>query len=180
VALLVAALAQPVVDLLYAPHLQASGPLLRWLIFGAVLMTLDQMLSSTMIAAHAQKEDLRTLVIAVVALLLFLLVGISQLGVLGAALAVPAALFVRVLWRLRWLMREHRVPGLPSQLWRTALAALGARGVLELTMPWGPWASTPATLATYIALLVVLGILGRRHLELLKPWLGRLPLRFLS
>ncbi len=174
VALAIAALAQPVIDLLYAAHLREAGVLLQWLIFGAVLMTLDQMLSSTMIAAHAQKEDLRTLVLAVGGLLVFLVVGISLWGPLGAAIAVPASLAVRVAWRLRWLMSEHAVPGLPSQLLRTVVAAAGAGVALHFSLPMGSWFALPITLGLYVTLCVVLGVLRRHHLAFFKPLIQRI------
>jgi O-antigen/teichoic acid export membrane protein len=180
IALGVAALSQPLIELLYAPQLHDAGGLLRWLIFGAVLMTLDQILSSTMIAAHAQAEDLRTLVIAVLALGLLLLLGISLAGPLGAAIAVPTALLARVGWRLRWLLRHHPSPGLASQLARTALAALCAGVVLIATLPHGPLLGLAATLATYGLSAFALGVLQRKHLNFLTPWLQRARLRVLG
>lgn len=180
IALGVAALSQPLIELLYAPQLHDAGGLLRWLIFGAVLMTLDQILSSTMIAAHAQAEDLRTLVIAVLALGLLLLLGISLAGPLGAAIAVPTALLARVGWRLRWLLRHHPSPGLASQLARTALAALCAGVVLIATLPHGPLLALAATLSTYGLSAFALGVLQRKHLNFLTPWLQRARLRVLG
>ncbi len=180
IALVVAALAQPLIDLLYAPHLHDAGTLLRWLIFGAVLMTLDQMLSSTMMAAHAQNADLHTLIVAVVTLAVLLLIGIPWWGPLGAAVAVPGALLVRVGWRLRWLMRHHPAPGLSSYLLRTTVAAAGALAVLELTLSQGALWTLLATVCTYPALAFLLGVLQPRHMHQIFPWMQRIKTRFVD
>jgi O-antigen/teichoic acid export membrane protein len=60
VALCVGALAQPIVDLLYRPQVAAAAPVLRWLIFGAVLMTLDQLLSTTCARSRSRSARSRS------------------------------------------------------------------------------------------------------------------------
>ncbi|PXW96198.1 O-antigen/teichoic acid export membrane protein [Sphaerotilus hippei] len=170
VALGVAALAGPLIDLLYAPGLQAAAGPLRWLIFAAVLMTLDQTLSSTMVAAEAQREDLRTMGLALLALTAGLLLLVPALGPLGAAISVPLALAVRVAWRLRWLLRHHPCPELLPRLLRTLLAGALATGALVLTLPHHPALTLAAALATYALALLGSGVVRGRHLARLVAW----------
>jgi O-antigen/teichoic acid export membrane protein len=132
VALAVAALAEPLVAWLYQASLGGAAPVLRWLIFGAVFMTADQILSSTMTAAMAQRQDMLALACALL-VLLAALVGLSMvLGSVGAAMAVALAQGLRVQIRLSWAMRELTLPGLQRQ-WLRQLAA-GIAGVAGLLL----------------------------------------------
>ncbi|MEO8298139.1 MAG: oligosaccharide flippase family protein [Burkholderiales bacterium] len=160
VALAVAALAEPLIGLLYAPHLAAAAPVLRWLIFAAVLTTADQLLSSTMIAAQAQHDDLRTMLIAVAALALGLALLVPTQGALGAAMAVPLALALRLAWRLRWAARRLALPDLGHLLARLGLAwALGALA-LAGGLLLGPLPALLASLGTYALALWASGLLA--------------------
>ena len=113
-ALATAACAQPVIDLLYRPEMHGAAAVLRWLIFGAVFMTLDQILSSSMVAAQDPAQDLAALTLGAVVLALGLLLWVPFFGATGAAAAVTSALLLRVLWRVRWAARSLPAP----LLWR--------------------------------------------------------------
>jgi O-antigen/teichoic acid export membrane protein len=120
-ALLVVTLAPFIVHLLYSPALAEAAPVLQILILGAAMMVMDQLLSTTMMAARAQAADLRSMTFGLAALVALIVVFAHFYGLLGAAMASPAALLVRVLYRLRWAQHLFSKP----LLW-AALRVLGA------------------------------------------------------
>lgn len=176
IALLVAALSPWLIGLLYADHLQGAALLLPCLIFGAVLMTLDQILSSTMTAARAQGQDLRAMALGVLVLLLALAGLIPLYGPLGAAMAVPLGLLLRVLWRLRWAGRALGLDGLGRTLGRTSLA--GGLGVLVLSLVhaagWGVLASAVLAPLAYLLGAQLLGVIPRQAWLQARQQLSRL------
>jgi O-antigen/teichoic acid export membrane protein len=157
VALGVAALAQPIVDLLYKPEVAAAAPVLRCLIFGAVLMTLDQILSSTMMAAKAQAHDLRALVVAVVALVAGLLLLVPPFGSIGAAAAVLTAVACRVGYRVLWVMRTLALEHVVRDLGRVLVALAAGVAALAFALPHGAPAALGGALLAYVAVLAALG-----------------------
>jgi O-antigen/teichoic acid export membrane protein len=167
VALSVAALAQPVISLLYRPEVAEAASALRWLIFGAVFLTADQVLSSTMVAAKAQGEDMKALARALVILVVALFAFTTWRGPAGTAMAVALTQCLRVLLRLRWATRALALPG----LWREFLRQVAAGGAgamaLELVLPLSPWAALAAAWATWLLAARLVGILQ-------SGWMGRL------
>lgn len=158
-ALAVAALAGPIVALLYKPELASSAPVLRWLIFGAVLMTLDQILSSTMMAAQAQAHDLRALAIAVTTLAVGLWLCVPHWQALGAAIAVVAALVARVGYRVVWVVGLLQLRGLAGELARVGGSALAGVAALVVALPMGAPLALVAALGAYAVALVATGVL---------------------
>jgi len=132
------ALAQPLVHLLYAPRLWGAAPVLQVLLFAAWLMAMDQLLSSTMLAAQAQRHDLRAMVAGLITLLVLLFLLCPWLGPVGTAWAVVAGLGLRVGWRLRWAEDDLGLAGLLGQSARAALAAVSGVAVF-LLMGSGVW-----------------------------------------
>ncbi|MDO9235249.1 MAG: oligosaccharide flippase family protein [Aquabacterium sp.] len=116
------ALASPLVHLLYAPALWSSVPVLQALLLGSWLMAIDQLLSGTMLAAHAQRHDLRAMLVGLITLASGLALLTPWLGPVGAAWAVVAGLALRVLWRVRWAERQLRLDGVLSQALRAYLS----------------------------------------------------------
>jgi O-antigen/teichoic acid export membrane protein len=161
IALAVAALAQPVIDLLYRPEVSESAAVLRWLIFGAVMMTADQVLSSTMVAAKAQTEDMKALARTLVVLVVGLLLLTWWRGPVGTAMAVALAQAFRVLLRVRWGARALALPA----LWREALRQLaaGVTGALALraalALSLGAWAALAAGWLAWLLCARLVGIL---------------------
>lgn len=174
VALAVGALAQPLIDLLYRPQVAAAAPVLRWLIFGAVLMTLDQILSSTMMAAKAQAHDLRALAIALGALALGLALLVPRLQAAGAAIAVTLAIACRVGYRVRWVVRLLELRHLPRELGRVLLAAGAGVAALAAALPAGPLAALAASLGAYLAVLAASGALRPAAIASARRRLGAL------
>ncbi len=160
----VAALADPIIHLLYKPEMAAAAPVLRWLIFGAVLMTLDQTLSSTMLAAKAQAHDLGALAFSVTVLAAGLAALVPPFAATGAAMAVTLAICCRVAFRVRWAVRLLELDHLPRDLGRVLLAALAGIAALAATLRLGAVAALAASLGAYALLLLLTGVLGPRSL----------------
>ncbi len=109
-AMLVIALSPSIIHVLYAPKLWPSAAILQILILGATLMVIDQLLSTTMLASHSQTHDLRSMSIGLAALVVLLVALTHWFGLLGSAAAVPAALLVRVFYRLYWAQHKFANP----------------------------------------------------------------------
>jgi len=159
IAIGVAALSEPLIRLLYKPEMAAAAPVLRWLIFCAVLVTLDQILSSTMMAAKAQAHDLGALALSVAVLVLGMLVLVPRQGATGAAMAVALAIACRVGYRVRWVTRLLELKHLARDLGRVLLAAGVGVAVLAVALPVGSLAALVAALSAYLGVLIVTGAL---------------------
>jgi O-antigen/teichoic acid export membrane protein len=161
VALAVVAGSDLIVQLLYAPAMAGSAAVLRWLIVGAVLMTADQILSSTMMAARAQAWDMRSLVVGLVSLLLGLWVLVPWWGPMGAGLAVTLGLLLRVTARILWASAALQVAGLRWEYARQLLAL--AAGLLALHLAWdgGVALRVLAAWAGWCALALATGLVQR-------------------
>lgn len=164
VAIGVAALAEPLIHLLYRPEMAPAAAVLRWLIFCAVLMTLDQILSSTMMAARAQAHDLGALSLAVAVLVGAMALLVPRFGATGAAMAVTLATCCRVGYRVRWLVRLLAVRHLARDLARVLLAAAVGIAVLVLAVPSGAPVAFAGALCAYVGVLVLSGALRVRDL----------------
>lgn len=66
--MLAVTLAPFIVHLLYSPALAEAAPVLQILILGAAMMVMNQLLSTTMMAARAQAADLRSMTFGLAAL----------------------------------------------------------------------------------------------------------------
>ena len=159
VAIAVAALAEPIIHLLYRPEMAPAAPVLRWLIFCAVLVTLDQILSSTMMAAKAQAHDLGALTLSVALLVAGMILLVPRLGATGAAMAVTLAICGRVVYRVRWVVRLLELRHLLRDLSRVLLAAAVGIATLVATLPVGAVAAFAGSLAAYLLALIVSGAL---------------------
>ncbi len=153
------------VHLLYAPHLWASAPVLQVLCVGTWLLALDQLLSTTMLAARAQRDDLGSMLIGLLGLVLLLPALLPVLGLPGAAWAVVLALAVRLAWRIRWAAQALGLPGLGVQSLRSALAAGAALsthfGLQAHGLP--VWQALPLALLAHAGLAVLLGAVHQGH-----------------
>jgi len=156
-AIVVAALSAPLIHLLYRPEMAEAAVVLRWLIFCAVLVTLDQILSSTMLAAKAQAHDLGSLSVAVGVLVAGLLALVPPLGAVGAAVAVVLATASRIAYRLAWIVRLLELPHLGRDLGRVLASAAAAIAALVAALPHGALVALVASLAAYLAALIVSG-----------------------
>lgn len=151
-ALFVVALAPSVVQVVYAANLAAAAVLLRILILGAALMVTDQLLSTTMMASQSQHADLRAMSLGLAALVSLLFLCTHAFGLPGAAMAAPAALLVRVGYRLFWAQRRFGL-GLLDPAGRIVLAAAVAVGTFYAALAHGTGVALVASVAAYVALL---------------------------
>ncbi len=151
-ALLVVTLAPFIVHVLYAPALAEAAPVLQILILGAAMMVMDQLLSTTMMAARAQQADLRSMTFGLGVLVSLIIVLAHFFGLSGAAMASPAALLVRVLYRLRWAQHLFSKPLVWAAL-RVLAAAAAAVAVLYFGAASGRTLDLIAAYAAYGFLL---------------------------
>lgn len=167
-ALVASALAQPLIHLLYRPELAEAAPVLRFLIFAAVIMMVDVILSSTMLAASAQKHDLHSLAFGLVALTISLALLAPGFGPVGAAAAVTIGLCTRVAARLHWAIRELGLPSPWLHLMRLAVACGVGVAALLFALPHGVVAAVAAGPGAYALAVVLVGALGRHPLRELR------------
>jgi O-antigen/teichoic acid export membrane protein len=178
-------LAPALVHVIYLPRLWAAADVLQPLLLAAWLMALDQLLSSTMLAAQAQSQDLRVMVIGLLTLLLGLLVLGPTFGALGTAWAVVAGLVVRVASRLLWAQRDLALPGLMKESARSALAAALCVGVFfatsdrDLAPHMAPWLqgtlALGAALLTHAAAAALTGAFSAQHRAEWHAWRHKAP-----
>ena len=166
-ALVASALSDAVIGVLYAPDMAGATPVLQCLVFASALMLTDVVLSSAMLAANAQKMDLRSLVVGLAALVIGLWVCIPVWGPTGAALAVVAGLIARLGWRLRWIRREFALAPTGPLLARLALAMSCGVAALRLAGTHGVLAAI-ASFTAFVGAIVLLGVWGRHPLARLR------------
>jgi O-antigen/teichoic acid export membrane protein len=177
------ALVPLLVHTLYAPYLWASVPVLQALLLGSWLMAIDQLLSSTMLAAHAQSHDLRAMVVGLLTLSIALAALSPLLGPVGAGWAVVAGLTLRVLWRLRWAQTELGVAGLLGQAMGAYLSTGLGVGCFLLMAHQG-WHDQPTSFLRMGASLVagclvhalaakLTGAFGALHKQDWAQWRGK-------
>ncbi len=167
-ALFTASFAQPIINLLYPPDIADSAPVLQWLIFAAIITTVDVVLSSTMLAASAQRHDLHSLSCGLLVLVLSLAVLGPRFGPVGAAAAVVLGLCARVCMRLRWAIRELGLAAPWLQLLKLAIAVTVGIAAMKTTMPHGALVSAIAALGSYVLAVIAMGTLGRHPLKELR------------
>lgn len=137
-AIALAALAGVAVYLVYPHHLQGAAEVFSWLALGTVLVMVDQMLSSAMLAAKAQRDDMRSLAVAGVVLVVALLLLTGPWGAEGAAWATLIAHLTRLGLRIRWATARLAFPEFPSSASRNLLCMLMGMGGLRLVHYWHP------------------------------------------
>lgn len=168
VALVAAAVAQPVIDLLYRPDLSGAAAVLRWLAFAAALMLTDVMLSSAMLAANAQRYDLRALVVGLAVLVAALIPGVHRFGAEGAAAAVVLSLIVRTAVRIHWATHHFGMQSVWPDLVRSLCCAGIAFAALLFSLHLGVVPSLAIALSCYAFTYVASGGLGARPLSHLR------------
>jgi O-antigen/teichoic acid export membrane protein len=173
-ALAVVALAPFIVHLIYAPNLAQAASILQILILGASLMVVDQMLSTTQIAAKAQRADLHAMCSGLATLLVLLCVFSHFFGLAGAPMAPPAALLVRVLVRLYWAQKQFA-----TRILGVALRVLAAAAV-AIAVCFSHIAENMAVrlllaCACYAAALWATGSVRMADWQMLRDWLLRRP-----
>ncbi|MBQ0937188.1 lipopolysaccharide biosynthesis protein [Ideonella paludis] len=169
-----AALAGVAVALVYPSHLQGAGEVFSWLALGTVLVMVDQLLSSAMLAAKAQREDMRSLAVAAVVLVLALLLLTGPWGAQGAAWAILIAHLTRLAMRIRWAAARLAFPELPGasvrHLFGMTMGMLGLR-LVHLQHPAAEpvWALMAGLAAWYMTARLT-GVLRPGWWRRLRQW----------
>lgn len=168
------------VHALYAPYLWSATPVLQALLIAAWLMAMDQLLSATMLAAQAQQHDLRAMVIGLLTLLALLWPLSHQLGAVGTAWAVVAALAVRVVARLVWIQTNSRDAQLVRLSLRAGLATAASIAMflfvssrLESMPRWQHLLALVAAWATHVVASVLVGAFSAQHRADWSEWRAR-------
>lgn len=157
------ALAPWLVQHVYKPVLWGAGPVLQILVLASWLMALDQLLSGTMLAAQAQRQDLKVMSFSVVALVMLLAVLHHFFGIAGAGAAVTLALLLRVALRLAWATRQLPLPGLGAHAWRAGLSALASVAVFAALRDQGAVVALLAALPMHALVVWLVGGLSADH-----------------
>lgn len=165
VVLAAAALVPWGIQWLYAPALWPSAWVFQVLLVATWLSALDQLMSTTMHAAHAQRADVTAMVIGLGVLLVAAVGLLHLMGLVGVAWALVAGLVCRLAWRLRWAAQALGLPALPREALVSTLAAgVGLAAFLTVQAREGAsvWA-WPAAVVAHASAALLLGAVGRQH-----------------
>ncbi len=149
-------MAKPLIMVIFGEKYLSSIPLLKFLIWVALLFSVDQILSMVTIASKKQHYDLFTLSCGSVCTVLFLYFLIPKMGTMGAALGYLLGAIVLLTARILSVKRfMHKINPL-SQLWRPILATLPTFVVAHmLKIHWVT--VTMIGLAVYFICLLITG-----------------------
>ncbi len=137
----------------------AATPLLQVSIWLCFLMSVDQVLSSTIVACGKQAYDLQTVAIGAIATLGLLFTCIRTFGLLGGAIGLLAGCFIQVL--ARFILFAPHIPGLNplAAIWRPLCGMLGMIAAVYW-IPVNYWPlSAFGGLVVYSLILFALGAL---------------------
>jgi O-antigen/teichoic acid export membrane protein len=171
-ALIVIAMAPAVIGWIYTPNLAPAGPILRILIIGATVMVVDQLLSTTMMAARAQRTDLKSMTLGLIVLAALLVILTHFFGLAGAAAAPPAAVLVRVTYRLTWAQHELHARFVELAA-RVLIAAAIAVAVLLWQLTGTEALDVALAFATYASLLWVTRSVRAADWDSLRQMIGQ-------
>lgn len=172
--LLLFALADPIIVLLFGPNLAAAAASLRVLAWALVPMALAITLAQVLFSANRQAIDLRVNLICTVLSIGGCLALVPRFGAVGAATAVVVATTVYAALQYHWV-RQHVVdPAALGAMARLVVVTLAAVAVTLLPGQMHPWIGATLGLAAYAAGLLLTGLLSRREIEeILRRAAGR-------
>lgn len=153
-------IADPLVRLAYGPNWVAAIPLVQVLaITGAA--TVFGYIGWTLFSAHGLLRTIFAATVTAAAIrILLLIVLLTRIGVVGAAIAVTASVFVEDVLYIGLTFRRFggHVLELLAQVWRGLLAVACMAVVLVQTgLGWTPATGSPAALAMQLTAAVALG-----------------------
>lgn len=124
--------AEPLIHLIFGNSYESSIHLLRIVIWAGLILSMDMILSTAMIAAGRQDMDLLSLMLGSVAMVIFLYVFISLKGLIGAGMGLCFGM--AVLFTTRVLLFRHCISRiwLPALLWRCCIAGITMAGFMVL------------------------------------------------
>jgi O-antigen/teichoic acid export membrane protein len=136
-----------------------ATPVLQIGIWLCVLMAVDQVLSTTLIACGRQRDDLRSVALGAIATLVMLLSAIAAFGVRGAAVGLVAGYTLQV--AARFILLTRLLPDfkpLPA-VWRPLVASTVMMGIV-IWIPRPDWVLAAVTgPVVYLLVLAALGAL---------------------
>jgi O-antigen/teichoic acid export membrane protein len=138
----------------------AATPVLQVCIWVCFFMSVDSVLSSTIVACGKPSFDLQSVAVGAVATLGMLYVAIARLGVVGGAVGLLAGCAIQL--GARFVIFGAHVPGLNPMplIWRPVVATAAMMGLVC----WIPLANWPLIVAagilSYSLFLYVLGALS--------------------
>ena len=153
---LVSALAGPLMGTVFGADYRPAVPVLEVLIWAVFFYSLDQVLSTALIAAGGQRMDFCTLAVGSLAILSFLYPLISKYEALGAAWGLFLGVLALVVGRLI-LVRTY-LPRLEvlRQIWRPGAGAAMMYLIMQVMV--SNWAVRGAAgIAAYLLTLTLLG-----------------------
>jgi O-antigen/teichoic acid export membrane protein len=171
-AITLAFLAAPVMDVLFGEPYSRAFPVLQWLIFGPVLVAVDQSMAMALLAGGRQDLDLRVLAMASGFYLLLLVVLVPRFGYLGAAIATFLTAVIQVATRYRMVRTHLAIGSLAGALARP----LAGGGVMALTIgvlwSYSTGIALVAGFAAYAASLLVCGAITLGDVRALRAGLA--------
>jgi len=167
-AVAVAALAEPIVGLLFGDGFVSTAPVLGLLVFCTVLLGLDQAMTAGLLAAHRQKLDLYVLAGTFAAYLVLLAVLIPAWGYMGAAVATFAAALVQVVLRYAFARALFVSRAVLLRLGAALVAAACMAAAVWATSGWPPPLALPAWFAVYGTVLLLLRGVSTDDLRLVR------------
>ncbi len=135
----VTALAEPIVTVLYGPAYQASAPVLQVLVWLVPVAAMSGHYRYVLIGyGHQRREFMAAVVGAAVAALLGMIM-VQRFGMLGVAGALVASEVA--IWALAFLFVRREVTAIPAgrMLWKPAAAGAGLASLLWLCPPRTGW-----------------------------------------
>jgi O-antigen/teichoic acid export membrane protein len=154
--------AEPIVLLIFKKSYLPSVLLLRIIIGITLLLALDQIFSTAMIASGRQKTDLLTLSFGATVILLILWPLISFWGTLGAAAGYFAGVFSLVVARILLARSFLKDFNLASQIWRPVVAGLAAAAIMAAA-PFYWLINICMGLSAYLFLIILLGAFSKEQ-----------------
>jgi O-antigen/teichoic acid export membrane protein len=154
--------AEPIVLLIFKKSYLPSVLLLRIIIGITLLLAIDQIFSTAMIASGRQKTDLLTLSFGATVILLILWPLISFWGTLGAAAGYFAGVFSLVVARILLARSFLKDFNLASQIWRPVVAGLAAAAIMAAT-PFYWLINICLGLSVYLFLIILLGAISKEQ-----------------
>ena len=167
-----AVLAPQLINLLYGPMYEATGPVLQMMALPFFLLILNEFVSHLLMSADKTRSVLRVVIFAAVFNLVFNLWVIPRWGILGAA--IVAGLTEIFLFCLFFPQIHKNIGGIRflSFLWRPGIATIG----MSITIVNVSWSLIPSIIlggATYLLLLVLLRTFNEFDLLVLRGVFNR-------
>lgn len=164
-AIVVIALADPIVTTLFGARFASAGPLLAILALVPVVAAVDQTLTMALLAAGRESFDLKVLMLSCGTYALVLLALVPLLGATGAAVATACVAVLQMAVRYRRLRSLGELQPLTGVVMRPLYAAGLMATTVWAVRPMSPALSLGLGLAAYAAALSRLRAVTREDVD---------------